>query len=429
VLLGNGNGTFQAQQTLAAGPTAFSVVAADVNGDGRLDLVVGTPGFGFSPASTMSVLLGNGNGTFQAQQTLAAGSRPFSVAVADVNGDGRADVVVSNYNSNNLSVLLSNSNGSFTGQIYTIVPPADTITGTGGNDTIMLTRDADGTDIDWTMGASNGQLPINDPRGLTINGNGGGDTIMLNYGASNANPQPNTLHLNGTFTINGLTGSNPLANTNLEIGRSTVYISYSSSPLSLIQSYLRNGYNNGGWNGTPTASAGAITSIPAHNSAAQTTAVGYADSANGLIPGQPANTIELKYTLYGDTTLAGTVGFNDFTRMTQHWNQTTGGTWDTGDFNYDGSVNSADFTLMTRTYNTSVGNQALPAVAATPTGAAVGSTGTSSVPTPSTGSGQASSPQAAATAPTSEVPVVQVSPPPALAQHKKPVREHKHRHR
>src|ERR1700680_2861749 len=63
------------------------------------------------------------------------------------------------------------------------------------------------------------------------------------------------------------------------------------------------------------------------------------------------NTIELKHTLYGDTPLTGTVGFNDLTRLTQHYNQTTGGTWDTGDFNYDGSVNSSDLTLLTQHYH------------------------------------------------------------------------------
>ena len=75
--------------------------------------------------------------------------------------------------------------------------------------------------------------------------------------ASYGNPLPNTLHLNGTFTIKGLQGSAPLANTTLEIGRSTVFISYGSSdPLSLIQGYLKNGFNSGGWNGTATASTG-----------------------------------------------------------------------------------------------------------------------------------------------------------------------------
>ena len=252
----------------------------------------------------------------------------------------------------------------------------DTITGTAGDDQITLIQDPDHTHIDWTMGASNGQLPISDPKGLTINGNGGSDRITLNYGSGNANPLPNILHLNGTFTINGLQGSNPLANTNLEMGRSTIYISYVSSPFSLIQGYLRNGYNNGAWNGTPTASTGVITSIPAAQNAAQTTAIGYADSSDGLIAGQPVNTIELEYTLYGDTMLTGSVGFNDFTRLTQHYNQTTGGTWDTGDFNYDGSVNSADFTLMTRTYNTTLGSQAILAGSAVSAGASAAQTST-----------------------------------------------------
>jgi hypothetical protein len=124
---------------------------------------------------------------------------------------------------------------------------------------------------------------------------------------------------------------------------------------------LAQGYNNGGWNGIASPSNGVIISTPAAQNAMQTTAIGYADAANGLIAGQPGNTIELKYTLYGDTSLTGSVGFNDFTRFTQHYNQTTGGSWDTGDFNYDGSVNSGDFTILTRTYNTSLGAQAVPA--------------------------------------------------------------------
>jgi hypothetical protein len=150
------------------------------------------------------------------------------------------------------------------------------------------------------------------------------------------------------------------------MGRSTVYIDYSAipNPLAQIQQYLLNGYNGGAWNGTPTVSTGVITSVPAASNANHTTAIGYGDSGDGLIAGQPVNTIELKYTLYGDTTLTGTVGFNDFTRLIQHYNQTTGAAWDTGDFNYDGSVNLADFTLMTTTYNTTLGSQAAPSASA-----------------------------------------------------------------
>ena len=82
-----------------------------MNGDGRPDLLVANFG-----SNNVSVLLGNGNGTFQAQATFAAGSGPFSVAVGDVNGDGRPDLLVANHSSNNVSVLLGNGNGTFQAQ-------------------------------------------------------------------------------------------------------------------------------------------------------------------------------------------------------------------------------------------------------------------------------------------------------------------------
>ena len=374
ILLGNGNGTFASQSPISADAGGYSngLAVADVNGDGTPDLITVTEG-----VNLVDIMLGNGNGTFGARQTFIAGPDPTAVTVSDLNGDGRPGLLVANsvpdlYGRGTISVLLGNSDGSFTGQTYTIVPDSDAITGTSAVDQITLVQNPDHQHIDWTLNGSTAEMAIGDPNGLTINGNGSNDIITLQY--SNGSPLPNTLHLKGTFIINGLQGSTPLLNTTLEIGRSTVYISYASptsDPIAAIKQYLQNGYNNGSWNGIPSASPafpGDITSIPAAQNAAQTTAIGYADSADGLIAGQPANTIELKYTLYGDTTLAGTVGFNDFTRMTQHWNQTSGGTWDTADFNYDGSVNSADFTLMTRTYNTSLGSQASPAVTAAASG-------------------------------------------------------------
>jgi hypothetical protein len=245
----------------------------------------------------------------------------------------------------------------------TMFPALDTISGTNGSDQITLMQETDQQHIDWTMGPQSGKLLINDPNGLTINGNGGSDSITLAY--DNGNPLPNTVHLSGTFSVTGLQGANPLAGTTLDIGRSTVYVEYggSSDPINAIRGYLKNGYNIGGWNGRPTSSSGVITSTPAASNTLQTTAVGYADSADGRISGQPANTIELKYTLLGDTTLTGTVGFSDFTRLTQHYNA-SGMSWDEGDLNYDGSVNLNDFTLLARTYNLNMSSQATPASAA-----------------------------------------------------------------
>ena len=61
----------------------------------------------------MSVLLGNGNGTFQAAVNFPTGAGPNSVAVADVNGDGKPDLIVANYYGSTVSVLLGNGNGTF----------------------------------------------------------------------------------------------------------------------------------------------------------------------------------------------------------------------------------------------------------------------------------------------------------------------------
>jgi hypothetical protein len=104
----SGTGTFPGRQDFGVGLSPRSVAVADVNGDGRPDLVVANGG-----SNSVSVLLGNGNGTFQSAVNYGVGSSPFSVAVADVNGDGRPDLVVANYDSNGVSVLLGNGNGTF----------------------------------------------------------------------------------------------------------------------------------------------------------------------------------------------------------------------------------------------------------------------------------------------------------------------------
>lgn len=117
VLIGNGDGSFQDQVTYAVGDTPQPVQVADMNSDGVPDLIVGNWG---PTSNSVGVLLGNGDGTFQPEINFATGLAPHAVPVADVNGDGRPDIIVANEYSNSVSVLLSSTKGNFTGQVYTI---------------------------------------------------------------------------------------------------------------------------------------------------------------------------------------------------------------------------------------------------------------------------------------------------------------------
>ena len=103
VLLGNGDGTFQAKQFFGTGTWPWSVAVSDFNGDGKSDLVTAN-----RLDDTASVLVGNGDGTFQAKQSFGSGSAPCDVAVGDFNGDGVKDLVTADRWGNTASVLLGN---------------------------------------------------------------------------------------------------------------------------------------------------------------------------------------------------------------------------------------------------------------------------------------------------------------------------------
>jgi hypothetical protein len=124
VLLGNGDGTFGPAVIYpsADGNITPQIAVGDFNGDGKQDLAV--TNF-TTDNSTVSIFLGNGDGTFQPQVPYLVGSEAYGIAVGDFNRDGKQDLVVTNDTDNSadstVSVLLGNGDGTFQPQVqYTV---------------------------------------------------------------------------------------------------------------------------------------------------------------------------------------------------------------------------------------------------------------------------------------------------------------------
>ncbi len=171
----------------------------DVNGDGKLDIITAN-----YLNNNSSVLLGNGNGTFQTQTTFATGSYPSSVTLGDVNVDGKLDIITANFGSNSASVLLNtNSNsapsvGAFEGannnnSQFTVTTIADTV---NSGDGVTSLREA----IEAANATSASDVIVFASSLFT---NGAGTTITLQA----ALPTIAATSSAGTLTITGLAAS------------------------------------------------------------------------------------------------------------------------------------------------------------------------------------------------------------------------------
>jgi FG-GAP-like repeat len=108
ILLGNGNGTFTAGSSVSVGSLPQSIAAGLFNADAIIDLAVVNEG-----TSNVSILLGNGTGGFTPGSAVSTGAAPSDVGTADVNADGKADLIVANTDGNSVSILLGNGTGGF----------------------------------------------------------------------------------------------------------------------------------------------------------------------------------------------------------------------------------------------------------------------------------------------------------------------------
>jgi hypothetical protein len=218
VLTNNGSGGFVTAGTYAVGNTPASVVAADVNGDGKLDLISANYN-----ANTLSVLTNDGHGNFALASSPDVGSNPYGVVAADVNGDGKVDLICANSGDNTLSVLTNNGNGGFVlaatmgvGNHPDIVVAAD-VNGDGKVDLICANQYGSTLSVLTNNGsggfATAGTYAVgNQPTSVAaadVNGDGKLDLISANYGNNTLSVLTNDGHGNFALASSPGAGTNP----------------------------------------------------------------------------------------------------------------------------------------------------------------------------------------------------------------------------
>ena len=202
ILRNNGVGNFgqPASSPEAAGGVPISIVAADLDGDGDRDLAVANLGSG-----DVTILKNNGTGNFFEPDSSpeAAGSGPFSVAAADLDGDADQDLAVANADSGNVTILRNNGAGNFgepatspeaAGAVPFSVAAAD-LDGDGAQDLAVANEGSDDVTILRNLGAGNFAQPATSPEAAgavpfsvaaaDLDGDGAQDLAVANEGSRN----------------------------------------------------------------------------------------------------------------------------------------------------------------------------------------------------------------------------------------------------
>ncbi|HSZ57460.1 MAG TPA: autotransporter-associated beta strand repeat-containing protein, partial [Tepidisphaeraceae bacterium] len=217
-----------------------------------------------------------------------------------------------------------------------------------------------------SLGGS-GSLVLNGPDTYAGPTTTNGGTIIVT--AASAIPADTQIYVSAPGTILLQPSSHPFmiqvsllwnnSGGKIDIGNNAILVNYGlgTDPAGDIRMSLVNGYNGGTWTtgfGAP-GSLGSIVSSSAANDPQHRTGIGFADWADGQGVNTTPNSVEIKYTLYGDANLDGQVNSADLQILLFGLNRP--GLWDQGDFNYDQQVNSADLQALLFNLNTSLGNQ------------------------------------------------------------------------
>jgi hypothetical protein len=227
VLLGNGDGTFFKAGNINAGGTPASVAAADLNNDGILDLAVLD-----NASGAVKIFLGNGDGTFTAGSVVAVGASPNAISAGDLNNDGNIDLAISLGSSDSVALLLGNGDGTFTA--------GTTVTGVGSAPTQALITDVN-----------------HDGNADLVIAHNGANTITVELGAGDGTFSPAA---NSPFAV----GSHPVSVAAADLnGDGNVDLAVSNSGDNTVDILLGDGHGNFVQSGAPIPVGGAPNSIVA----------------------------------------------------------------------------------------------------------------------------------------------------------------------